>query len=151
MIVCDTTVLSYLVPLGLAEHLRLRYGSIAIPEAVRRELSHPKTPEPVRAWIADPPFWVQILPSEPLVGIDLDPGEREAIPLAERLGVRLLLDDRAARDVARERGVDVIGTIGFLALEAEEGRLDYDEIVDQLSRAGFRSHPDLIAALRPRR
>jgi predicted nucleic acid-binding protein len=49
-------------------------------------------------------------------------GDRAAaIPLAERLGAALLVDDGAARIVARERGLHVVGTLGVLLLAKQRG------------------------------
>jgi predicted nucleic acid-binding protein len=60
--------------------------------------------------------WMSIDEGEPdsaLLSV-LDRGEAAAIPLAERLGATLLADDAAAREIARTRGLHVVGTLGVL-------------------------------------
>lgn len=69
--------------------------------------------------------WIRIEDVEPdpsLAG-RIDRGEASAIPLAERLGASLLIDDGAGRIVARERGLHVVGTLGVLLLAKQRGHL----------------------------
>ena len=150
MIVCDTSVLSYLVPAGLHEQLARRYGKVVIPETVRVELSRAEAPPSVRAWIANPPAWLEVRTISPLVVTELDPGESEAIPLAEALGCALIVDDRAARDEATRRGLAITGTLGFLAREARDGHLDYDGATKRLLAQGFYATTAIIELLRPK-
>jgi len=51
----------------------------------------------------------------------LDRGESEAIALAQEKGVRIILDDRKAREVATRMGVPVTGTIGLLIKAKQSG------------------------------
>lgn len=51
----------------------------------------------------------------------VDPGESEAIVLAYEKGLRIILDDRKARDVAQRLGVPVTGTVGLLLKAKQEG------------------------------
>jgi predicted nucleic acid-binding protein len=50
---------------------------------------------------------------------ELDPGEAEAIALAQKLGALLIIDEAAGREVALHRNVRVTGTLGIL-LEAKQ-------------------------------
>lgn len=69
----------------------------------------------------------------------LDPGEAEAIVLAQSLSKRLLIDDRRGRAVARRRGLTIIGTGGVLLLAKREGVVDrIAPILDALSSHGYR-------------
>jgi predicted nucleic acid-binding protein len=92
------------------------YGRLVIPSAVARELSHLQTPPEVKSWIKALPRWATIeFPKgiEPTARLGL--GEREAIALAYELkATQLLVDDRAARRIAVERGLAITGTIGIL-------------------------------------
>lgn len=67
--------------------------------------------------------WLQVedVPAEPSLLAMLDRGEAAAIPLAVRLGATLLADDARAREVARERGLVVIGTLGVLRWRRRKG------------------------------
>ncbi len=52
----------------------------------------------------------------------MDRGEAEAIALAEELGANILLiDERAGRQVAQERGLTVVGTLSILLSAKQHG------------------------------
>jgi predicted nucleic acid-binding protein len=135
IVVADTTPLNYLVLIDQAALLPRLFGRVLIPPAVLEELRDLETPEVVRAWIRDPPPWLQLMPldSQPDPLLDyLDPGEREAIALAEHLHAdRLLLDDAAARREAALRNLAFIGTLGILR---EAARRDMIELPAALTR-----------------
>ena len=62
-------------------------GEVLIPPEVRDELDRPRTPAPVRAWIASPPAWLRVrsappVPVEDIALASLDTGERTAIGCA---------------------------------------------------------------------
>ena len=69
---------------------------------------------------------------------ELDPGEREAIALAESLRAdALILDDKAARREAQRRNLRVIGTLRVLDDAAVAGLVDLPEALRRLQAAGF--------------
>jgi predicted nucleic acid-binding protein len=79
---------------------------------------------------------------------DLDLGEREAIALAEYLDADLLfLDDRAARQLAVERNIAIIGVLDILGTAAKRGLINFPEAIAQLQQTTFRASPTLIQAL----
>lgn len=92
-----------------------------IPDAVAAEIESSVSP---RSWIhlrslSKP---VHTKTRRPALGS----GEREAISLAIEVGARtVIIDDEAARDVARELGLPVIGTAGILVV-AKERKLIHD-------------------------
>ena len=55
VVIADTSPIRYLVEIGRAEILPALFGEVLIPKQVRDELSDPRTPEIVRAWILHPP------------------------------------------------------------------------------------------------
>ena len=59
-VVADTGPLNYLILIEAVEVLPRLFSSILIPAIVGDELSHPKTPAPVRSWIGHPPAWLNI-------------------------------------------------------------------------------------------
>ena len=90
VVVADTTPINYLVLIGQIELLSSLYNRVLIPPAVLAELRHPLAPQPVRAWANNPPQWLQMRsPSSILILSQLDPGEMEAIALANRSECRL--------------------------------------------------------------
>lgn len=150
-IVSDTSPISYLVLIGAEEVLPALYGQVLIPKAVRRELGHPQGPEAVRNWVEASPPWLSVRSIRANSGEhgenplqSLDPGEREAISLASREDASLLLiDEQAGRKVARDRGLELTGTIGVLGAAAKKGHLDAARAVRALKNTTFRASPDL--------
>src|SRR5207249_782668 len=123
IVVSDSSPLHYLILIGHDSLLPALFGQILIPPAVLAELAHPRAPAAVRAWIASSPPWlVSQRPSSADPGIGLGAGEREAIALAvETTANFLLADDRAARAVAKARGLTTVGTLGVLEMAAHRG------------------------------
>lgn len=82
--------------------------------------------------------------------LELDRGESEAIALAkEKQPDYLLVDDLAARSVAIEQGLPVIGLLGVL-VKAKRAQLieSLGEIIGDLeTKAGFRISSELRAAV----
>ncbi len=146
-VVSNTSPLNYLVLIGADHILPERFGTIAIPTAVRDELSDPGTPASVRAWIALPPDWLDIHTVEPVNDVHLDAlhrGEREAILLAEKLNADLIiLDEHAARTIAQQRGLPVAGTLGVLNEAGTHGLIDIPEATHRLRHTSFRAAPSL--------
>jgi predicted nucleic acid-binding protein len=132
LVVADTAPLNYLVLIGQVDLLLALFERVFVPEAVRDELQHVETPEPVRRWMAQPPVWIEIVASAQETGdpeLDrLDPGERAAIELAVRIGAELILmDDRDGVTAARSKGFAVTGTLGVLDLAARRDLIALDE------------------------
>ena|SRR5258708_6016206 len=63
-IVADTTPLNYLVLIQAADILPELYRTVLIPPAVKAELAHANTPAVVRAWISQPPAWLEVVKPE---------------------------------------------------------------------------------------
>ena len=101
LVVADTTPVNYLILIGEIDVLAKLYGRVVIPEAVREELTRLRAPASVRAWIADSPDWLEVrAPSMPPDSalVKLDAGERDAIALAQELGVdQLIVDEMLGR------------------------------------------------------
>ena len=110
----------------------LRPGALAIADAVARGWLH-RTPDPQPQ---EPPFAV------------LGLGESAAIRLAHVAAVPVLMDDRAGRSVARNLGVAVIGTGGFLLGAKQRGFIDAVAPVLQSLRAnGYHLSASLVQAI----
>lgn len=150
-IVTDTTPLNYLVLIQAADILPKLYGTVLIPTAVKDELTHPNTPDEVRAWIGKPPSWLQIVGLQRPIALSLlefDAGEREAISLAseQRPGF-LLIDERDGAAAARRLGLTVTGTLGVLDLAATQELLDLPTMFDRLRQTTFRLPLRLMAQI----
>jgi len=118
------------------------YRHVVVPDAVAAELVSTGAPDAVRAWVGQPPSWVQVLPvaSEALAAVtdDLDPGERSAIALAEMLHADLLLIDEAAgRAEAKRRHLRVTGTLGVLRAGAELGLVNVPDLIARPQATSF--------------
>jgi predicted nucleic acid-binding protein len=86
IVVSDTSPLNYLILIGEAVVLERLYGRVLIPQAVWSELQSGGTPVSVQEWMANLPGWVEISEVlDPDPTLKLDPGEQEAITLAQRL------------------------------------------------------------------
>lgn len=122
------------------------YGKLVIPAAVAQELSHLQTPPKVQAWIKALPRWASVeRPNRPDPAAHLGLGEREAIALALELkATQLLLDDRAARRIAIQRGLMITGTVGILEEAAGRGLLRLPATLQELLRTNFRIDADVI-------
>jgi predicted nucleic acid-binding protein len=150
LIVADAGPLNYLVLIDAIEVLPKLFGSVALPEAVASELKHPRAPEAVRQWMANPPRWASVRPAIVDDGLfpKLDAGERAAIALASALGANLLLiDDREGAAAAREIGIKTVGTIGAIDRAARLGFLDLEATISRLRQTNFRGSPHLFDAL----
>ncbi len=77
-------------------------------------------------------FAVQILK------IELNKGEAEVIVLARELNAELvLIDDRRPREIAKDLGFKVLGTVGILIKAARDGRVCLEDALDELTSKGF--------------
>ena len=75
----------------------------------------------------------------------LDPGEAEAIILAEQLKAdSLLMDELEGRREALRRGLPVAGTIGVLEKAAERNLINLQEAFARLALTNFHIAPELL-------
>jgi predicted nucleic acid-binding protein len=150
-VVSDTGPLNYLILIEADAILARLFESVVVPPAVREELSHRAAPAAVRAWIAHPPSWLTVAtPNSSLMPelSYLDAGEREVIALAlERDEMLLLVDDRHATTEARNRGLEVIGTLAALDRAAARGWVSLPEMFNRLRNSSFRAPLRLMARM----
>jgi predicted nucleic acid-binding protein len=138
LVVADTSPVFYLLSIGQIDLLPRLFGRIFVPDAVHKELCHSAAPAPVRDWVARLPAWVEVVSVEALDDTALLPlgaGERAAITLALSLHADLILiDERKGTHVALNKGFEVAGTLGVLAL-ARGGALSISPIPSHGSSA----------------
>jgi hypothetical protein len=148
IVVADT---GPLIALGRVECLKLLhdlYQDILIPPAVGEELrlgsGRPGARQSAEALDQG---WLQV--QKPSAGsvqalselmLVLDPGEAEAILLAEEVNCKfLLIDERKGRAIANRRGVPVVGIAGVLLAAKKRGLIDAGvPILKNLEHAGYR-------------
>lgn len=142
--VSNCSPLRYLIAIGQADLLPEIFGSIAVPDAVVRELSHSSAPKVIREWVKNPPGWLLThaltVPVEASLTEILDDGESEAIQLALELKSEfILIDERRGRQEATNRGLKPIGALGVL-LEAKRLEVITDPMrqLAELRAQGFR-------------
>jgi predicted nucleic acid-binding protein len=148
-VVSDTSPVNYLIEIQCIHVLENLFGGIVLPEAVIAELRVPGAPPAVKHGLAHSldGLTVENCKSDPALN-HLDPGEREAISVAETLHADLvLIDERQARSTARQRGLPFMGTIGVLGLAARRSLINPAEAVDRLEKTTFRVAPELLEAL----
>ena len=154
-IVSDTGPLIALARVEQLDLLRRLYGQIIIPSAVHAEFALGSRRPGAKAlaatleagWVAVQPASDRNVVSE--IAQHLDRGEAEAIALAEQWSARfLLIDDAKGRRIARQRGVRVVGVAGVLLAAKSQGELGtVAPVLDELSRAGYRLSPRLVAGV----
>jgi predicted nucleic acid-binding protein len=105
----------------------------------------------VRDWTLNKPDWLRVQETPHLTDSILDEiqiGERQAIVLAQEIRSEfIILDDRRARRVAQDQGLNVIGTLGILTIAAEKGLINLSEALDDLKTTNFRVSSSLLESL----
>jgi predicted nucleic acid-binding protein len=143
VVVADTSPLRYLAVIHSLQVLPALFSRVVLPGTVLQELSHPNAPLEARAFAAALPPWVEVGHADSTLLLSvLDPGEAEAIALAEAMGVDVvLIDEREARKEATRRGLLTIGTIGILEQAAAKDLVDLPVALGKLSETNFRIDP----------
>lgn len=149
--VSDTSPICYLILIEAIDLLPQIYGQVIIPTAVQIELASAKAPSRVRNWLKEKPEWLtvqQVLATSDAALKRLDVGECEAILLAEALSADVvLIDERAARNVATERGLNVVGLLGVLGAATDMGLIEFKPTIKRLQETSMWLSPKLIQKL----
>ena len=144
IIISDTTPISELTKVGYLDLLPKLFGRVVIPQGVYDELTTGQHPA---ARIVPDLSWLNVVVVKNRQAVaelqqigKLDLGESEAIALAEELKAdRLLIDEKAARQVAKTRNLPLIGTMGVLLLSKRQGYIKNVKVVlDQMQQQGTR-------------
>ncbi len=123
IVVSDAGPLIAFLDAGAADTLLAPFESILIPEAVHREVfvNRPRVkPKKVKIKSLDGP---EALRRYAELIQRLDPGEAEALALAEFLGLPLLIDERAGGLIAVEIGVEHFTSVDLLSRNIAMGNL----------------------------
>ena len=148
---CRHHTVNYLIVIDEIRILALLYRRVVVPTAVFEELRNSSAPPAVRAWMGHLPDWLEVRTpaTAQYTGlVKLDPGERDAILLAEELAAeRLIIDELQGRREAEQRGIPVIGTLGVLRDAAEGGLLDLAKAIESLRKTSFYIAPEILSRL----
>lgn len=151
IVVADASPLRYLILIEHVHVLPALFGAVIVPPAVVAELTNERTPQEVRAWLANRPEWLRVqAPRETLPQLrgEIDDGEREAIALALEVAAdALLIDDRDGRRHAELLNCRAVGTLGVLADAADRGFAELSVALERLSGTNFRVGSRLIEQL----
>ena len=144
IVVSDSSCLIGLSKIGKLETLRELFGKIIIPQAVYNEVvisgkGKAGAEEVQKAdWIRNKEVKNKLAVLS--LRINLGIGESEAIILAYEFNVDfIILDDKKARQVAEELGLNVIGTAAVLQKAEEKGIIvNFESVINDLRNVGFR-------------
>ena len=107
-------------------------------------------PKRFATWAPKLPGWVDVKenPVSATTGLErLQGGEQAVILLAESMKADIiLLDEKAARRVAADRGLRVTRVLGVLGEAATLGLVELAPVVNRLRTTSFRSSPALLKA-----
>ncbi|TRU81838.1 MAG: DUF3368 domain-containing protein [Microcystis novacekii Mn_MB_F_20050700_S1] len=151
IVVSDTSPICYLVLVGEIELLPQLFKEIVITQAVYNELTSTSAPAILQNWSEEIPKWLLINDVDPVQDQQLnrlDLGEKEAIILAQKLKAGLIIiDEKAARKVAIDRGLKVTGLLGVLEIAIKQDLIDIKTAIEKLQKTSFRASPQLIQSL----
>ena len=147
MIVSDSTTLIILFDLKRLELLSNLFDEIYIPSSVYREISVKKEIEL--------PVFIQVQEVEESSDLKLlrkllDEGESEAIVLAKKMGLGIIIDEKKGRKVALNYGLKIIGLLGIVYLNIQKGHMSENSakiFLDEALSHGYRINEKLISQM----
>jgi predicted nucleic acid-binding protein len=136
---------------GLLDQLNEPGVTVLVPDVVVDELGGLRPDDPAIAAVRASP-WIQIIATPPipesLQPFRLDRGEAAVLAVALTLSegpTEVVLDDLAARRCAATLGLKVLGSLTFLLVAKDEGRIPaVGPLLEELHRRGMRLSDDLI-------
>ena len=143
IVVSDTSPLNYLVLLNAVDILPKLFKEVYAPPEVMAELQRSRTPERVKLWGRSPPGWLHVHAPTTTVAAAarLDRGEAQAIALAKELrAAAVLIDERKGRRVAKQEGLEAVGTITVLELAAQQSLIQLKPALEALQRIRISSN-----------
>ena len=150
IVIIDSSPLIGLAIVDGLQWLPAIFGTVYLPESVKWEvLPHKNAPGKTAIAHAIEIGWLTIWPEpiKPLLDIDLDAGETDCINVA--LGhpdkSLLIMDERAGRAVAKEKGLSVTGTAAIIGLAKKEGLIPSAKAAfERLHNSDFRISATVI-------
>ena len=116
------------------------FDVVFLPESVKQEVLPGKAARGEQAIAqAIAAGWLKVWPETiaPQLEIDLDAGETDCINLglSHVDGVLIIMDERAGRAVAKEKGLRVIGTAAIIGLAKKQGLIPSARLVFEVLHA----------------
>jgi len=145
-VVSNSSPLIWLAKINRLPILKSLFVEVIIPEKVYIETSSGQFADSILIKKAIDEGWIKVSnekndEASALVEVSgIHQGEAEAILLARKLGVELVIDEREASATAQVFGVRSIGTVGVLLLALAEDHLtlnEFEECLDLLITSGF--------------
>lgn len=142
-VVSNTSPIVNLAAIGQLDLLRLLFGQIHIPEAVYHEIVVQGAGQPGAREVIESDWIVRQAVSErrlvTMFEREVDRGEAEALALATEVQADwVLLDERAARELAATIGLQYTGILGVLARAKAGGAIsEVGPHLDALRSYGF--------------
>lgn len=135
IVISDTTPIISLLKINQLELLNHLFGEVQIPDAVYEELiSNAKFQKEVEKILSAEYIKKVVVEDKKSVTLlrratGLDAGESEAIILSDLIQADLLLmDELKGRQVAKQMGLNIMGTVGILMTAFDEKLLSEEEI-----------------------
>lgn len=139
IIVADTTPLISLMKIGQLDLLEKLFGEVQIPEAVFEELIYNSNYPEESKLIRESQFIIKVFVNNTSAvellhrSSGLDAGESEAIILSDSLNASLLLmDEVKGRQVEKQMGIPLMGTLGLLLVGYKENILTKQQIIEYI-------------------
>lgn len=116
LIVSDTSPITNLIKIDQLDLLKILFQQAIIPQKVYEELADYEN----QGNVIDSQSWIIVKAVKDQSAVErlkniLDPGEAEAIILAQELKANfLIIDERKGRKIAETRGITITGLLGVL-------------------------------------
>ncbi len=163
-VVCNSSPLMWLAKSGRLALLKRLYGRVIVPEEVHRETVEKGMAEGFAdAFVikeAVEEGWLEVSAPSRVDGDlcrrmveaapEIHPGEAQALAMALRLSLPLLMDDASGRALAEGLGLRVNGTVHVILKALAEGHLNRGQAKDTVLRLvekGFRVEPGLLSRI----
>ncbi len=135
IVISDTTPIISLLKINQLELLNYMFGEVQVPDAVYEELiSNAKFRKEAEKILSAEYIKKVVVEDKKSVTLlrratGLDAGESEAIILSDEIKADLLLmDELKGRQVAKQMGLNIMGTVGILMTAFDEKLLSAEEI-----------------------
>lgn len=153
MIVADAGPIIAFARIRRLDLLRSVVGELVIPDAVYEELVQKGPSRRPGATEVEQSSWIQkmaVMDRTALIQLPfhLHLGEREAIILAQEIDTQLLIDESRGRRVAREKGLEVYGSLRILIEAKPQGLIaKVRPVIQNMLDAGYWIDEALIRSL----